>query len=294
MAKNRYVTEAQMANDITFQSILDTLCEYALSVFEWKNLPDTIDPRFLEKTLLYQGQALIFEDPIMGPMVTRVAQAGQWDIYDIPITRQAYCSNGYSNTLTKDNSVLIWNNQTHSNHMFPRLQVYATRLTDLERSIDLNVMGQKTPWILPVNDDNRLTVDNIMTQVMENVRVIRVNDKFNADAITPQSVLVPYLADKLDDHSERLWGEAMRYIGINYHVDKAERMLVNEQQSSQSSVTAQQWSRLEPRKKACEEMNKMFGWNVDVCVREAMDATDPEANTMENDIDTSDKEETNE
>ena len=42
-------------NNRTYLQYYNRLTELALSMFEWKNLPDTIDPRFLEMCLLEES-----------------------------------------------------------------------------------------------------------------------------------------------------------------------------------------------------------------------------------------------
>ena len=54
--------ESANANAIAEQYYLSRLSELAMSMFKWKNVPDTIDTRFLEYTLFYEGAALWFKD----------------------------------------------------------------------------------------------------------------------------------------------------------------------------------------------------------------------------------------
>ena len=58
--RNRNFLESAKLNNITFQYYLDLLQQLAISRFEWKNLPKTVDERYLELTLFFDGFAVFF------------------------------------------------------------------------------------------------------------------------------------------------------------------------------------------------------------------------------------------
>ena len=60
--KDRQFWESAIMNNSTFRQYYNRLVELSISMFEWKNLPDSVDPRFLELTLFTDGQAVFFED----------------------------------------------------------------------------------------------------------------------------------------------------------------------------------------------------------------------------------------
>lgn len=56
--KNKNFWESAAVNTGTYRQYYNRLIELAISMFEWKNLPDSVDPRFLELTLFTDGQAV--------------------------------------------------------------------------------------------------------------------------------------------------------------------------------------------------------------------------------------------
>lgn len=48
--------------DFNFKTYFNLLLNKVIRMFEWENLPDTIDPRFLETQLLLAGKACFFKD----------------------------------------------------------------------------------------------------------------------------------------------------------------------------------------------------------------------------------------
>ena len=87
----------------------------------------------------------------------------------------------------------------------------------------------------------------------------------------------PYVSDKLYQLKTQIWNEALTYLGIsNLSIQKKERLITDEAIRSQGGTIASRYSRLEARRKACEEINDMFGLNVSVDYRHDYRQTDDE------------------
>ena len=156
----------------TYYYYIDRLTELSVSMFEWLNLPDSVDERFLEMTLFTNGCAVFFRDDVLGELALPVAINGGFNVYKIPIRRRAYSVNGYQNPdLTIDNSVMIYNNMIRTNTIRP-VKMYARRLWDLDRSIDVNARAQKTPVLLQGSEQQRLTLLNAYKELDGNSPVI--------------------------------------------------------------------------------------------------------------------------
>ena len=79
----------------------------------------------------------------------------------------------------------------------------------------------------------------------------------------------PYVADKLYTLKTQLWNEALTYLGIsNINVQKKERLITDEVTRNQGGVVASRYSRLESRRQACDQINKMFGLKISCEYRE--------------------------
>ena len=266
--KNRAFWESAGLNNATAIQYYNRLTELSISMFEWKNLPDTIDPRFLELTLFTDGQAVFFKDEVMGFLALQNAMGGQFDVYRIPTTRRAYAVNGYQKTLTEKDSVIIYNNYLHTNSMLD-VRMFANRLYNLDRAIDVNANAQKTPILLLCDESERLSLENLYAQYDGNKPVIKGTRALNPDSITCISTGAPYVADKLYQLKTQIWNEALTYLGIsNLNIQKKERLVSDEVTRNLGGTMASRYSRLEARKDACKEINRMFGLNLDVEYRE--------------------------
>lgn len=261
----------------TYAYYIDRLTELALVMFEWKNLPDTVDERYLELTLFQNGQAIFFKDEVLGYLGLQCAVNGNFDVYRVPLRRRAYASNGYNNNdLNIDNSVIIYNNYLRTNSVRD-IKMFAQRLYDLDCSIDVNARAQKTPVLIQCDEDQRLTMLNAYKEFDGNAPVIYSDKNLDINGIKVFQTNAPYVSDKLYQLKTQYFNEALTYLGIsNVNFEKKERLVSDEVSRQQGGVIASRYSRLEMRRKACDKINKMFGLNIDVDYREDFREIDDE------------------
>lgn len=265
---DRQFWESAKYNNWSFRQYYNRLVELSVSMFEWKNVPDTIDVRYLELALFGDGMAVFFKDEVLGYLALRCAIGGQLNVYRIPTMRKAYAANGYNKQLNETNSVIIFNNFLHTNSMLD-VELFARRLYNLDRAIDVNANAQKTPILIQCEESQRLTLKNVYMQYEGNQPVIFGDKNLNPNSIKVLQTGAPYVADKLYQLKVQLWNEALTYLGIsNINITKKERLITDEVTRNQGGTMASRYSRLIMRKKACEEINAMFGLNIDCEYRE--------------------------
>lgn len=261
-AKNRNFWESAKFNSATFRTYFDRLTELSISMFKWNNLPDTVDERFMELALFGDGKAIFFQDDVLGFLCLRCMTGGIWNVYNVPTDRTAYASNGYQMRLDPENSVIIYNNMIRTNSTL-MVELYSRRLWDIDRTIDINVKAQKTPVFLQCNENQRLTLKNLYMKYEGNEPFIFGDKNINLDDIRVISTNAPYVADKLYQIKTQIWNEALTYLGIsNINIQKKERLITDEVQRNQGGTLASRLSRLNARRKACDEINRMFGLNI--------------------------------
>lgn len=245
-------------NNATYLQYYMHLTELAMSMFEWKGLPDTVDPRFLELTLFEDGQIVFFKDEELGYLCLQCAVNGGFNVYRVPINRRAYAVNGYQKNLTEKDSVIIYNNYLRTNSMLD-VRNFAERLYNIDRAIDVNINAQKTPILIKCDEQQRLTMLNTYQQYDGNQPVIFGDKALNTNAFQVLNTGAPLVADKLYVLKTQLWNECLTYLGIsNINVQKKERLITDEVTRNQGGTIASRYSRLEARRQACEQINQMF------------------------------------
>lgn len=261
--------ESLAMNNYTYMQYAYRLMELSVAMFEWKNLPEGIDERFLEMVLFTDGHAVFFKDDELGDyLALQCLINGKLNVYRIPINRRAFAVNGYQKQLTDKDSVIIFNNMLHTNSWLD-VKMFAKRLYNLDRIIDVNANAQKTPILIKGNEQQRLTLTNLYKEYDGNAPVIFADKSLDMNALQVMSTQAPYVADKIYQLKTQIWNEALTYLGIsNVSFQKRERMVSDEVTRSQGGTVASRYSRLNARRQACEQINKMFGLNIDCDFRE--------------------------
>lgn len=253
------------------------LMNIAISVFNWKNLPEGVDERMLEFWLLRDGFVGFFYDEALkhddrrrapeGYAVLPMMIQGQWDMYEYPRERVAYAVNGFNYRCDEDNSVIIFNNYLRV-PMWLTLWQYAWRLADAQRTIDINVHQQRTARVIRCDEDRRLTYLNAAKNVEEGVPWIYGDKSLNLEDFQVFDVTTPFVANDVQIYKHQLWNEALTYLGIeNVNTDKKERLVSDEVINNMGDVEAERFTRLNARKQACDKINELFGLDVDVSFR---------------------------
>lgn len=278
--KNKQFWESARMNNGTYRQYYNRLVELAISMFEWKNLPDTVDPRFLELTLFTDGQAVFFKDEELGYLALQNAMNGDFDVYRIPINRRAFAVNGYQRKLTNKDSVIVYNNYLHTNSQLDA-DMFARRLYNLDRAIDVNANAQKTPVLIKCSQEERLTLLNVYKQWDGNEPLIMGDKGLNTNAMTVLKTDAPYVCDKLYQLKTQIWNEALTYMGIsNINVQKKERLITDEVTRNQGGTIASRYSRLNARRDACKKINAMFGLEIWCDYREDYQTIDDDNDTV--------------
>lgn len=273
--------ESAYMNNRTYMQYYNRLTELALSMFEWKNLPKTVDQRFLEMCLFSDGMCVFFEDEVLGYLGLRCMIGGRLNVYQIPTDRKAYATNGYQKELNGKNSVIIFNNYLHTNSMLD-VEMFSKRLYNLDRAIDVNANAQKTPVLIQCDESQRLTMKNLYKQYEGNEPFIFGSKGLDANGLKVLQTGAPYVADKLYELKTQIWNEALTYLGIsNINVVKKERMITDEVTRNQGGTVASRYSRLESRRQACKQINDMFGLDIWVEYREDFQDIEEQQNENE-------------
>lgn len=246
------------------------LCELSMSMFEWKNLPKTADARYLEMSLFLNGNAVAFEDDVVGFLALDCLTNGSFDVYGEPVTRRAFSRYTSYNSpiLNKVNSVIIWNNYMKTGSLQDVLW-YANRMWELDSTIDVNAKAQKTPMLIQCDEKQKLVLQNVYKEYDGNSPVIFGDKNLDIRGFGVLKTDAPYVADKLYELKNQIWNEALTFLGIsNISYQKKERLISDEVLRSQGGTIASRFSRLAMRQQAADKINEMFDLDISVEYRD--------------------------
>ena len=94
MRNNYQFVDNALVNDETYFDYLDRFKKVALSIFEWVNLPKSMNAMYLEKCLYYFGMASLLKDKGYGFINTQCNSNGYVNIYGLPTSLNCH-SFGY-------------------------------------------------------------------------------------------------------------------------------------------------------------------------------------------------------
>lgn len=267
--KKTLFEESLVRNNQSYIQYVNRLTELSISMFEWKNLPPTIDRRYLELELFQNGRVVYFNDEVIGDLCLDCITSGRLDVYGEPYIRRAYSRyNNYQKMLKSTNSVIIWNNYLRLNSVLD-VEIFARKLWLIDRIIDVNVNAQKTPVLVQGTEKQRLTLLNLYKEFDGNTPFIFGDKNLDLNALKAIVTDAPFVSDKLYQLKTQIWNEALTYLGIsNINVQKKERLITDEVTRNQGGTIASRYSRLDCRRMAADKINAMFKTDIEVNYRE--------------------------
>lgn len=267
-AVNSNFEDAILLNSQTYIDYLERMKKIALSMFEWVNLPDTMNARYLEMCLYYRGQAALLYDEDYGFINTQCADSGYINIYGLPTKlncysysynkmRELYVPN--TNLPAEEECILVMNNYQRI-PTAATISLFAERLTEAQRAADVNIKAQKTPILLLTDKNQELTLRNLYAQYDGNSPVIFGDRNLLADKpIDSINTNAEFVANDIRTYMREIWNDFLTFIGISNLSEKKERMINSEADSNNELINMNMQSYLIPRKQACKEFNAKFG-----------------------------------
>ena len=261
----KQLKENQLSNWKTHQMYLREMLTLAENVFEFEDLPEFIDVAFLNKKLLRDGSIAFFKDEYLGVIALPYKVMGTLDIYQRPQKIMAIAQNGSYRRILNPNEYVIMYDNNGRYPLFLDITQYAERIALDTRTIDINILQQRTPRFWKTSSDKERSIRDIINNVDGLENTVLTYEDINLDDIQLILEPAPYVADKIDIQKEKLWNEFLRLIGIaNMNFQKKERNIKDEVLASQGGTIASRYSRFEPRQKAIKQINEKFGTNINV------------------------------
>ena len=251
----------------------------ALNLFEWKNLPDTIEERYIEKALFDKGLVCLVDDENFGEIVVGCNYSQNMNIWGEPteVITSGYnyvktfnIENTINTTYTRGvegiNSAIVCQNNDLALSTREILEYYVNKLVEVELSTFTNVYLQKFPFLINTTRDNEMTMKTLISKVDKGEPYIMYNKKIAdlSNAVDVFNLNVPFVADKLLQYRFETEREIYTLFGFNNNFEKKERLLTDEVNSNNDFINCNIDSMFKKRKQFAELMNKKYGWNVQV------------------------------
>jgi hypothetical protein len=266
-----------------YEAYLNQVFQLAIARFEWRGLPATVDPIWLERTLLCKGVATIAQ-PIKGRRrglwyAAKMVTDGELNVYDRPSRWIAYSRELLRFKVTPKNGVIIYDNDTRT-PVLDAIDLAVRELVDIQKTKQVNRFHQKVPYILVTDPDTELSADNLLLNIMSgNPATIANRGITNIETYQLQTQ-VPYLGAELTAAEQNVWNRIYTMLGIANVTYKSERMIEDEVRSMSEPATMMALSGLIERRRAADMLSDLTGQEVNVIWRR--DNLSENVNALEN------------
>lgn len=273
---NAQFIDSALVNDATYFDYLERFKKIALSMFEWVNLPKSMNAQWLEKCLYYDGMCSLLKDKDYGFINTKCASNGYINIYGLPSSLNCYSfdyqtirklytgidgiTEARREYLETSEAILVQNNWDRT-PTCSTIELFAYRLYEAEQTAMVNIKSQKTPVMVLVNEQQRVMMENLYSQYDGNKPFIFGDkDQLGENVLRAINTGAPFVADKIMNYKKEIWNEALTFLGINnIMVEKKERLITDEANSNNELINLNLQSYLAPRQEACRQFNEKFG-----------------------------------
>lgn len=254
----------------TFIYWRNALLEKCMRIFEWKGLPASIPQKEIEIRLIFRGFAGFVKHG-NDLIVTWGEMSGVTDYADefINFTFATPKFNGLRKI--GENCVII-NNNAIRNSLYPLIERYALLLAHADLSLQAILINSRATGIITATSQQQAdSVKEWYNALVDGRTFAIVDDEnmeslANAEGLRNVSTVYPN-SHSINDYftiTQNLLKAFYNDIGVRMGVEKRERMITDEVNSDDERLLFNLNDMLECRKKACEELKKVFGVNVTV------------------------------
>lgn len=260
--------DALIMNDQTYVDYLERMKKICLSMFEWQNLPKSMNARFLEMCLFYNGQAAFLYDDDYGYINTMAADGGYINLYGLPTELNCYSyrfnqrRSLYMTDIGEEKGkecILVMNNYERV-PTSATINLFACRLAEAQRTADVNIKAQRTPILITTDQKQFFTLKKMYEEYDGNTPAIFADKNvITPDALKAIKTDAAFIGNDIMEYKREIWNEFLTFMGISNLSEKRERMISNEVDSNNELVNLNLQALLIPRKEACAQFNEKYG-----------------------------------
>ena len=254
------------SKDIALNDFIDNMLIKCNQMFVYKNLPDSIPKRVLERFLLENGYCIFTKenDKFIVLSGSLGGELNEYYEYTKCIVSNPYLK--LNKEYTIDDDCVLIRNDSKMKGLIPLLEKYGVLCGDCEVSINMLTNNLRTQFFISANDDKtkqnaelfiKKLVDGELSVIGENqfldgVKVHNVSSQANC-------------IQQFIELNQYLKASAFNEIGLDANFNmKRERLTVNEVELNTSILIPLADNMLEERKNAIDLINKKYGLNIEV------------------------------
>ena len=254
------------SKDIALNDFIDNMLIKCNQMFVYKNLPDSIPKRVLERFLQENGYCIFTKenDKFIVLVGGLGGELNEYNEYTKCIVSNPYLKLNKEYTIN-DDCVLI-RNDSKMKGLIPLLEKYGVLCGDCEVSINMLTNNLRTQFFISSSDDKtRQNAELFIKKLVDGeLSVIGENQFLEGVKVHNVSSQANYIQQFIE-LNQYLKASAFNEIGLDANFNmKRERLTVNEVELNTSILIPLADNMLEERKNAIELINKKYGLNIEV------------------------------
>lgn len=258
------LTENVLKQYENFNIFFELFSNIALTLFQWENLPETMNAEYLEKCLFTQGRVCAIKNGV-GEIVNLPFTENDIDIYENP---KSIIANANSIQIErKKGEFAICKNNKLCTPTIVIVNYFCEKLKNIENTIDTNIYAQKMPTVFKGKKEKQKTLLNAFNLFNADQPYIFVDENFSDDVkLETLTSDTKFISKELYDLKDRYKQEFYSFLGINNaNTVKAERLITDEVNANNQFISLNFETMLNSRLAFCDEVKKVF--DIDITVK---------------------------
>ena len=266
-----------------FRCLIRDMQKRTFRMFEYKNLPETLSARSIEKYLQGSGTCLVVDvrkEDILNPQanakpglyVFPCKAGGILDANYLPtraIVTSPYLGFSGDYDLTKDEAVQLWNDSLLEG-LSPLFSLYASELTDNIMTLHFQEVHSRVLSVLKASSEDELKDALAFFKDYEDGKFASLMNEDMIESIK-QNRVEPFKGSSNSSIKDTL--EARQWLLAHWNIElglndnynmKRESLNENEIEANSDTLTTLIDDMLYCRKQGVEKINKIFGTNIEV------------------------------
>ena len=262
----KYARNLIYCKDIALNDFIDNMLIKCNQMFVYKNLPDGITKRVIERYLLENGYCIFTKENDRFIVLSGSLGGELNEYYEYT---KCIVSNPYlklNKEYTIDDDCVLIRNDSKMKGLIPLLEKYGVLCSDCEVSINMLTNNLRTQFFISANDDKtKQNADLFIKKLIDGeLSVIGENqflDGVKVHNVSSQANCIQQFIEL----NQYLKASAFNEIGLDANFNmKRERLTVNEVELNTSILIPLADNMLEERKNAIDLINKKYGLNIEV------------------------------
>lgn len=265
--RDAYKRRVPDGNEKLYINMLNRYKKMAISTFKWDS-PESGLTDNLEKLLYDDYQAIIYDFPEYGLMCVK-AMFSTYDIYGEPLTVTPIMPDKSEyKPISAEDCIIITDSQIYGSGRADDVAYWTDKYVDIQTTIDMQNINQRTPMLmLAGNQKDVEKLRSIVLDTMTGAKALVIEPNLK-DMIVPLNFNAPFNVETLITIQKHYENKILESMGIDsmQAFGKKERLIVDEQESNDESLSAIIQDGLTARRKACKKAMELYGLDLRVDV----------------------------